>query len=476
VKVGLRPAVTACAGAVALAGAGTALFAGYAAGHAQAEDQAVGVPYTCVDAAAGTPTSTETGEATESPSEGVGPQTVTASPTPVTRTFQVTLVGPTSAVTAGQGVEVTWRVDPGETPVALQETIDPGVLTMRGNLRWVEYPPATETPTPTPATTSPSPTGTDGSSPSSTDQQSQSPQQTESPTPTPDGDTPTPTATLSPAASGSTTGPLPALSPLSPPPMTAQATPPAAMIVEIQAGDFTLEASPAPSPTGTDPATPAAEQTTGGSGTDGNATADGESGPASGETATADSGPGTVTSPDTGENTAGGDGDTTGQSETPATPDLVIPVHDGVARLACTPATSATPAAIRITVVASPPSSSSSPGDDSPSPTSPTPTDTTPAPTDSPTSPTPTGTFTRTHYATVTVPAPPRPTRTEYVTETAQVQVTPKGWARTGAATEYGPAAGLLILGGAALLLGSAAAGAYLRGRASAHGGGSRDR
>jgi hypothetical protein len=62
------------------------------------------------------------------------------------------------------------------------------------------------------------------------------------------------------------------------------------------------------------------------------------------------------------------------------------------------------------------------------------------------------------------------------VTATAQVQVTPRGWARTGAATEHGPAAGLLIAGGTALLLGSAAAGAYLRKRASAFGGGSRAR
>src|SRR5690606_11524299 len=119
--------------------------------------------YTCVDAGASTPADPGDG-GSPSPGDTPGePSFATASPRPVTRTFQVTLVGPATEVTAGQGVEVTWRVDPGGTPVALEETISPGVLTMRGTLRWVELPGATPPPEPTGA--SPSPTASGDPSP-----------------------------------------------------------------------------------------------------------------------------------------------------------------------------------------------------------------------------------------------------------------------------------------------------------------------
>lgn len=440
-KVGLRSAVTACAGAVALAGAGTALFAVQASVRETADARATaGVPYTCRVDLPETPTPDDPA-------------------TDIRRTFEITLVGPEGVITPGQPVPLSWSVNPTVVPLLLEEAIDPGRLTLRGRLRLLEEPLPAASPTATTTSPTATATGTEtgdpGEDPGDGDEADRA---ASSATPTGGedrenafADSPTPSATATVDAVGETAYPLPASSRLDLPTMGASVTPTSRVILEIQTDEFTLEATRAPA------SPPVAPTTTG----------------PEPPTTTA---PETATTPPEGETP---ETETTSPAPEEAStsvspqPPVTIPLRDdGFARLTCRPADDATPAAIRITVDAPPP------GDDpthtastTPATTPPTttPATTPPATASTTPAPTPVGTHTRTSFATVTVPGTPRPTRTEFVTETAQVRTTPKGWARTGAATEDDSAAGALILGGAVMVLGAALGGLRLRRRAARH-------
>jgi hypothetical protein len=503
VILGWRSAA-ACLGAIALTGAAMGLFAA-ASLATTTEEESPGIPYACLL-----------------------PDGTTAVPA-----FPVEVRGPSTDPTAGLPFTLTWHLGtPAVSAFAVPSDLPTGVLTLIGALSWPVPTETTTTPTPAPtaSTPQPAPAARISSSPPPTTGDSATdppidatPAPVDTPTPAADGDPPSDEraadsrpeaeaaddqdehlddedpATMTPAdttAPGTVDTPTPGLDPeetgtpgadtgeSGTPGADTEETPGRVLVPMTTDGVAAVSCAVA---SGATPATvvvtvrPSGTETTPSAGTT----------PAS---------PTVTPSEQTSSPAPDAEGDVAGE-DTPgdATPaatrtalaygtatlvplpsDTPLPLPDMTADVTVTATGLVTFTAERFVLGIAPtpgadPGQIGDGGDDSPSP-SPTPTTESPvtSPTTSPvtsptTSPTPTRTRTGTVTATATASPSPRPTHTVWVTETAQVKKTPKGWANTGTATDDTRVAWTLLGTGTALLCVAAFAGVALRRRAAAH-------